>query len=195
MQSPLVWKKSPPNYLKKVYEEQLQPVHDILDALRSGNPARIARYSDLTIPQVQIEEYVEQHRLKAALKAEKQHENLGPHYSTLIGMLTALGHPATIIEPHVTSTLKRYPNESLQVLLQHILEVLDSSDKLKQPQTATPLKKPRTSRKVMKAEEWKGTESNDLRNFFSQAQEQGVDVYELLKSSHYLFDPTRPTLH
>ncbi|MCP5774134.1 hypothetical protein NL389_30395, partial [Klebsiella pneumoniae] len=46
---------------KKVYEEQLQPVHDILDALRSGNPARIARYSDLTIPQVQIEEYVQQH--------------------------------------------------------------------------------------------------------------------------------------
>ncbi len=41
----------------------------------------------------------------------------------------------------------------------------------------------------MKAEEWKSTEANDLQNFFSQAQEQEVDVYELLKSSHYLFDP------
>jgi len=183
---------------KKVYEEQLQPVHDILDALRSGNPARIARYSDLTIPQVQIEEYVEQHRFKAALKTEKQHKDLGPHYSTLIGMLTALGHPAAAIEPHVTSALKKYPNENLQVLLQHILEVLDSSvvkDKLDQPQTTTPARKPRTSRKVMKVEEWKSTETNDLRNFFSQAQEQDVDVYELLKSSHYLFDPTRPILH
>ncbi|WP_336754585.1 AAA family ATPase [Acinetobacter sp. USHLN143] len=183
---------------KKVYEEQLQPVHDILDALRSGNPARIARYSDLTIPQVQIEEYVEQHRFKAALKTKKQHKDLGPHYSTLIGMLTALGHPAAAIEPHVTSALKKYPNENLQVLLQHILEVLDSSvvkDKLDQPQTTTPARKPRTSRKVMKVEEWKSTETNDLRNFFSQAQEQDVDVYELLKSSHYLFDPTRPILH
>ncbi len=28
-----------------------------------------------------------------------------------------------------------------------------------------------------------------------QAQEKEVDVYELLKSSHYLFDPTRPILH
>ena len=59
----------------------------------------------------------------------------------------------------------------------------------------TPVKKPKASRKVMKAEEWKSTEANDLRNFFSQAQEQEVDVYELLKSSHYLFDPTRPILH
>jgi hypothetical protein len=183
---------------KKVYEEQLQPVHDILDALRSGNPARIARYSDLTIPQVQIEEYVERHRFKAALKTEKQHKDLGPHYSTLIGMLTALGHPAATIEPHVTSALKKYPNETLQVLLQHILEILDSSstkNKLGLDQTINPAKKPRASRKVMKAEEWKSTEANDLRNFFSQAQEQKIDVYELLKSSHYLFDPTRPILH
>jgi hypothetical protein len=66
---------------------------------------------------------------------------------------------------------------------------------LDQPQTTTPARKPRTSRKVMKVEEWKSTETNDLRNFFSQAQEQDVDVYELLKSSHYLFDPTRPILH
>ena len=183
---------------KKVYEEQLQPVHDILDALRSGNPARIARYSDLTIPQVQIKEYVEKQLFKSELKMKKQHKDLGPHYSTLIGMLTALGHPAATIEPYVTSTLKRYPNEKLQVLLQHILEILDSSsteDELGQDQTMTPVKKPRASRKVMKAEEWKSTEANDLRNFFSQAQEQEVDVYELLKSSKYLFNPISPNVH
>ena len=183
---------------KKVYEEQLQPVHDILDALRSGNPARIARYSDLTIPQVQIKEYVEKQLFKSELKMKKQHKDLGPHYSTLIGMLTALGHPAATIEPYVTSTLKRYSNEKLQVLLQHILEILDSSsteDERGQDQTMTPVKKPRASRKVMKAEEWKSTEANDLRNFFSQAQEQEVDVYELLKSSKYLFNPISPNVH
>ena len=183
---------------KKVYEEQLQPVHDILDALRSGNPARIARYSDLTIPQVQIKEYVEKQLFKSELKMKKQHKDLGPHYSTLIGMLTALGYPAGTIEPYVTSTLKRYPNEKLQVLLQHILEILDSSsteDERGQDQTMTPVKKPRASRKVMKAEEWKSTEANDLRNFFSQAQEQEVDVYELLKSSKYLFNPISPNVH
>ena len=183
---------------KKVYEEQLQPVHDILDALRSGNPARIARYSDLTIPQVQIKEYVEKQLFKSELKMKKQHKDLGPHYSTLIGMLTALGHPAATIQPYVTSTLKRYPNEKLQVLLQHILEILDSSsteDERGQDQTMTPVKKPRASRKVMKAEEWKSTEANDLRNFFSQAQEQEVDVYELLKSSKYLFNPISPNVH
>ena len=59
----------------------------------------------------------------------------------------------------------------------------------------TPVKKPKASRKVMKAEEWKSTEANDLRNFFSQAQEQEVDVYELLKSSKYLFNPISPNVH
>jgi hypothetical protein len=183
---------------KKVYEEQLQPVHDILDALRSGNPARIARYSDLTIPQVQIKEYVEKQRFKSELKMKKQHKDLGPHYSTLIGMLTALGHPAATIEPYVTSTLKRYPNEKLQVLLQHILEILDSSsteDELGQDQTMTPVKKPRTSRKVLKENEWESTDSDDLRHIYSQAQEQGVDVYELIKSSKYLFNPISPNVH
>lgn len=180
---------------KKLYDDELQPVHDILDALRSGNPNRIARYSDLIIPQVQVEKYVEQHHHRATLKTEKKNKNLGPHYSTLVGMLTVLGHPAALIEKHVSVALKQYPNENLQVLLQHILEVLDSSDKFSQSQTTTPVRKPRTSRKVMKAEEWKSTEANDLRNFFNQAQEQEVDVYELLKSSHYLFDPTRPILH
>ncbi|MDP1315558.1 hypothetical protein Q8H44_01360 [Acinetobacter lwoffii] len=78
------------------------------------------------------------------------------------------------------------------------MEVLDNSvaiDKVGQSQFTTTVRKPRKSRKVMKAEEWKNTETNDLRNFFSQAQEQEVDVYELLKSSHYLFDPTCPVLH
>lgn len=183
---------------KKVYEEQLQPVHDILDALRSGNPARIARYSDLTIPQVQIKEYVEKQLFKSELKMKKQHKDLGPHYSTLIGMLTALGYPAGTIEPYVTSTLKRYPNEKLQVLLQHILEILDSSsteDELGQDQTMTPVKKPRTSRKVLKENEWESTDSDDLRHIYSQAQEQSVDVYELIKSSKYLFNPISPNVH
>lgn len=183
---------------KKVYEEQLQPVHDILDALRSGNPTRIARYSDLTIPQVQIEAYIEQHRFKAALKTEKQHKDLGPHYSTLIGMLTALGHSASVIEPYVISALKQYPNENLQALLQHILELLNSPStqgQLGHHQDKTLARKPRKSRNVMKEDEWKNAETRDLRHFFSQAQEQDVDVYELLKSSHYLFDPARPRLH
>lgn len=183
---------------KKVYEEQFQPVHDILDALRSGHPARIARYSDLTIPQVQVEKYVAEHHFKAALKIEKNHKDLGPHYSTLVGMLTALGHPAETIEQHVSAAVKQYPNENLQVLLQYILETLDSSAtprEAKQELAQPPGRKPRQSRKIMKEDEWKNTEEYDLRHFFSQAQDQNVDVYELLKSSNYLFDPTKPILH
>lgn len=183
---------------KKVYEEQFRPVHDILDALRSGNPSRIARYSDLTIPQVQIEQYVEQQSFKAALKAESQHKNLGPHYSTLMGMLTSLGHSSSQSDLHIKSVLKKYPNENVQTLLQYLLEELPSTaaeDLSWRNKSPDPVVKSKNSRKIMKQTEWINTEENDLRHFFSQAQDQGVDVYELLKSSHYLFDPTNPVLH
>lgn len=190
--------KITPELFKKVYEEQLQPVHDILDALRSGNPALIARYSDLTIPQIQIKEYAEQQRLKASINANKHSKDLGPHYSQLTGMLRAFGYLPDAIEPHVISALENYPNENLQELLQHILEKLDGSSNEKQHESSyiTPVNKiPRQSRKTLKQADWKNTEPYDLRNFFSQAQEQKVDVYELLKSSNYLFNPTQPFLH
>lgn len=183
---------------KKVYEEQLQPVHDILDALRSGNPTRIARYSDLTIPEVQMEKLIDQHYTKAILKTEKQQQDLGDHYSTLMGFLTALGHPSSTTELEVKSVLKQYPNENLQALLQHLLERLDSSSTQNSSpkiQKNTQKKQPSRSRKILKPEEWQNTEVNDLRNFYSQAQEKQVDVYELLKSSKYLFDPIQPFLH
>ena len=183
---------------KKIYEEQFRPVHDILDALRSGNPSRIARYSDLTIPQIQIEQYVQQQSLKAELKTESQDKKLGPHYSTLMGMLTSLGYPSSQTDLRIKSVLKKYPNENVQTLLQYLLEELSSTtteDPSVKNKNSDSIAKPRKSRKIMKQSEWINTEDTDLRNFFSKAQDQEVDVYELLKSSHYLFNPANPILH
>lgn len=183
---------------KKIYEEQFRPVHDILDALRSGNPSRIARYSDLTIPQIQIEQYVQQQSLKAELKTESQDKKLGPHYSTLMGMLTSLGYPSSQTDLRIKSVLKKYPNENVQTLLQYLLEELSSTtteDPSVKNKNSDSIAKPRKSRKIMKQSEWINTEDTDLRNFFSKAQDQEVDVYELLKSSRYLFNPANPILH
>ncbi|MGZ4979436.1 MAG: hypothetical protein ACXV8O_20045 [Methylobacter sp.] len=41
-----------PQLMKKVYDDELKPVHPMLAALRSGDPERIAQYSDLTIPDI-----------------------------------------------------------------------------------------------------------------------------------------------
>jgi hypothetical protein len=38
--------------LQQVYQDELKPVHPMLDALRSGIPERIARYSDLMLPEI-----------------------------------------------------------------------------------------------------------------------------------------------
>ncbi len=41
-----------PSLLRQVYEDELKFVHPMIEALKSGDPNRIALYSDLTIPYV-----------------------------------------------------------------------------------------------------------------------------------------------
>ena len=38
--------------LEKTYQEDLKPIHSMINALQSGNPNRIAEYSDLVIPDI-----------------------------------------------------------------------------------------------------------------------------------------------
>ncbi|MCG2731453.1 ATP-binding protein, partial [Pseudodesulfovibrio aespoeensis] len=40
--------------LQKVYDDELKPVHPMLAALRSGDPERIAQYSDLIVPNIDL---------------------------------------------------------------------------------------------------------------------------------------------
>lgn len=187
---------------KKVYEEQFKPVHEILNALRSGNPTRIAKYSDLIIPQVQMEEYIEKQTLKTTLKEEKDYQKFGPHYSSLTGMLISMGHEPSKVEPLVKATLMKYRNENIQKLMQYLLEELSSPDHsesdLQKQKSKTTQSAPnsRTSRKILKQEEWLKTDPDDLRHFYAQAQQKGMDVHALLESSSsYLFNPTSPILH
>ena len=42
-----------PQLLRQVYEDELKPVHAMLAALRSKDPELIARYSDLSIPDIE----------------------------------------------------------------------------------------------------------------------------------------------
>lgn len=41
-----------PNIMTAVYQDELKPIHPMMEALRSGDPSKIARYSDLTIPDI-----------------------------------------------------------------------------------------------------------------------------------------------
>lgn len=101
---------------------------------------------------------------------EKQYKDLGLYYFIFIGMLMVLGYFVVIIDLYVIFVLKKYLNENLQVLFQYILEVLDGfvvKDKLDQFQIIILVRKLRILCKVMKVEEWKSIEVNDLWNFFS----------------------------
>ncbi|MDC7429296.1 ATP-binding protein [Acinetobacter baumannii] len=51
--------------LQQVYDEELKPVHPMLDALRSGNIEKISRYSDLVIPDMDRRVFDLQQKIKS----------------------------------------------------------------------------------------------------------------------------------
>lgn len=51
--------------LQQIYNEELKPVHPMLDALRSGNIEKISRYSDLVIPDMDRKIFDLQQKIKS----------------------------------------------------------------------------------------------------------------------------------
>jgi hypothetical protein len=91
-----------PRLLRQVYEDELKFVHPMIEALKSGDPNRIALYSDLTIP------YVDKTLLLLQKKIEEEQEkveqyNGNVHAQRLHNLLIATGYP----ESKVISVIKK----------------------------------------------------------------------------------------
>lgn len=76
-------KKITPSIVQQVALDSLKLVRPMLDALRSGDPERIAKYGDIT--PIDIEEFYDQYRAKLTIaeqrRLEKQREKLKNHTS------------------------------------------------------------------------------------------------------------------
>lgn len=171
-----------PSLLRQVYEDELKFVHPMIEALKSGDPNRIAMYSDLTIP------HVDKTLLLLQQKIEEEQEKLEQYNGNaqaqrLHNLLIATGYP----ESQVVSVIKKAFADFPQLNMQELMPIV--SNWLMEAKSDNNLIPPETTniRKKLKRDEWMTLPSDDLRFKFSQKQ-KSQNFYDVLQSSDLIFD-------
>jgi len=166
--------------LRTIYEQELKPVHPMLDALRRNDPQLISNYSDLKLPSID-KRLLE---LKALIDQQQTKKEAEPSFSgndkamRLYTMLQAMDCDSGLLQPLIEKVFKDHPNLSLPELSRVVLDWYASSMK--------PTKSPRAKTEKIKQKDWHKLPSDDLRFKFSQA-EKGK-LYQELKYGKELFD-------
>lgn len=167
-----------PQLLRKVYDDELKPVHPMLAALGSGDLRRIAEYSDLTLPGVDrrlldLSSAIARAEFEASTRKEC-HES--EHAKRLHTLLEAAGCNGKRVGPLVEQAFKEYPDLSLHETMSIVLGWYNSG------------KKPvaRRSKKTVPRKEWATLDPADIRHVF--AQDDGRDMYSRLAKEGRIFD-------
>jgi len=169
-----------PRLLRQVYEDELKFVHPMIEALKSGDPNRIALYSDLTIPYVDKTLLLLQRKIEEAQEKVEQY-NGNEQAQRLHNLLIATGYP----EQKVVSVIKKAFTDFPQLNMQELMPIV--SNWLIEAEVDTDIKPATTNRKRLKQNEWIGLSSDDLRFKFSQKIKQ-QNFYDILQSSNLIFD-------
>jgi len=166
--------------LRRVYHDELKPVHPMLDALRSGDADRIAEFSDLKIPDMDMKIL----KLSEAISVDNDdidearyagNEQAQRLHNLLIGM----GLRSALIVPLVERAFSEFPNLTVRELMLKVLEWEGAGKDKSEKQSGK-------SFSVAKSQ-WHTLESDDLRFLYSQAGE-GSSVYSRLEKGDMIFD-------
>jgi hypothetical protein len=168
--------------LKQVYDDELKPVHPMLAALRSGDPESIAKYSDLSIPDMDkklLELSAKIHATQSSIEESLGRYQGNEQAERLHNLLVGMDCESDLIAPLVSRVFSEYPQLSVRELMPIVLEWYKTPDI-----HASPVKKKAVKIKVL---DWHTLDSDDLRFKFSQS-DKNSSVYQGLKQSKMIFD-------
>ncbi|WP_319542355.1 AAA family ATPase [uncultured Pseudodesulfovibrio sp.] len=167
-----------PGLMQQVYDDELQPVHPMLAALRSGDSDRIAQYSDLIVPNIDQKLLELTASIKPSEPITKERPLLedDPQARRLYDLLVRMDCDKERVAPLVKRVLDSHPNFTMPQMISIALEWHESPDKPR------PVPKP----KSIPRKEWNTLDSEDLRFKFSQSAPN--EMYDHLKQSSTIFD-------
>ncbi|MFH6572425.1 AAA family ATPase [Aeromonas caviae] len=171
-----------PQLLRQVYEDELKPVHAMLAALRSKDPELIARYSDLSIPDIDKKILVLSTKIdEARVALDSHHNRYGGNEQAirLHNLLVGMDCHSELIVPLIDRAFSTYPDLSVRELMPIVLDWYNSDSK---PQDNA---KPRPAR--LKPKEWHTLHTDDLRFQFSQCGKDNPH-YPAFKKAGVTFD-------
>ena len=157
--------------LKKVYEDELQPVHKMLQALRSGDPEEIAKFGDLTMPDIEIKllQSFQEQKIFDQSTSEQKEQPLGDKAKIIFNIAQSLGINKDIAIPLIESEVRQNPTMDTMQIVHRLLNVINTPVK---PKVKARSKKPNVS-------EWNQLQCDDIRFMFSERTTGST--YEALK--------------
>ena len=150
--------------IKKVYEDELKPVHLMLDALRSKDPDKIARYGDLRMPEIEsrlIEIFADEARYEQILAVPIISSDQPSKVKAIVDIAVQMGMEFDIAVPLVEMEIQNNPN--LDVM--HIIHKITSTF-VNKPIEPKAIKIKKTSKKT-NINHWLSYGLEDMRRVYA----------------------------
>ena len=172
--------KIAPALLRQVYNDELIPVHPMLDALRSGKPELILKYGDLRMPDVTAKILTVSQEVNIFAAPKKQRPLAGnDKASQLIAVLSAMGLEHDVAMPLADDVLAEEPGLPMHTLV-HLAtsRMMDAQKTEKRP-----------ARNYAQERDWTKLPPDDLRHIY--AGQHGGGMYEALQPAGLVLDLTK----
>ena len=114
-----------PGLLQKVHEDELKPVHPMLAALRSKDPERIAEYSDLMIPDIDMRLLHLKEKIETAQEATSRRQGFygeDERAQRLYVLLSGMGCESPILTDLIKRVLAQHPQLAMPDLVTMVLD-------------------------------------------------------------------------
>lgn len=171
--------------LRKVYDDELKPVHPMLAALRSKKKDLIAKYDDLLMPAIEIRMLSLATDLDAVLPEKS--DVIKPsddQVKKFVELLMQLDIPEDVAIPMADDLLQKYPDMTLGALIHKATAYLSDEGS---ENSVKPSNKPSVSR--VKQAQWNTLPPDDLRHI--HAVGPADQIYDRLKTQGLVFDLNR----
>ena len=168
--------------LNSVYEQELKPVHPMLDALRSGDADRIVKYSDMRV--VDLDKRIIELGRQILEVAQKQEEKLfGGDQDALRLYNLVLQLDDSYEEETIEQLVKRIFKEQPELSRADMIAVIASW----YSKGVKPTKKKQSSNRV-KEKDWLDLNSEDWRYQFAYCKDENLSLVERLEQNGEMFD-------
>jgi len=173
--------------LQQVYDDDLIPVHPMLEALRSGIPERIARYSDLMVPEmdkrlIQLQQKIAS--ISQETPATLAMKELPTEDEQRIYMMLQEDYDSTLLVKTIRNVFSQNPQLTRQQLLPIILKWLMTP--VADVDTPPEIAKPKKQTSIIKSKDWDRLKPDSLRYMYSQNSDPTEIYNEMVKAGYIL---------
>jgi hypothetical protein len=168
--------------LKSVYQQELKPVHPMLDALRSGDADKIVKYSDMRV--VDLDKRLIQIGAEILAVVQKQEERLFGGNQEALRLYNVIlqiedSFDEQIVANLVERVFKEHPDYGIHEMIPALVNWYKSNEK--------PVLKEKSKTKV-KQKDWHDLDVKDLRYQYAYCKEEKQSLLDRLDQNGEMFD-------